>query len=141
MQLFAVLELLDNQGEDEMYYKNKTHQKIFEEQVNGNPCKCPNEYLAALYLLTANRELWNAAKRVIGRKEINFSTIHPKEFTMNGYTVFIVAKDIYDGDTHITLKDICDRYLVPDKLFDLFLTAIQICRLGYTYTGIKKVFN
>ena len=58
-----------------MYYKNKTHQRIFEEQVNGNPCKCPNEYLAALYLLTADRELWNAAKRVIGRKEIDFPTI------------------------------------------------------------------
>lgn len=124
-----------------MYYKNKTHQRIFEEQVNGNPCKCPNEYLAALYLLTADRELWNAAKRVIGRKEIDFPTIRPKEFTTNGYTVFIVAKDIYDGETHITIKDICDRYLVPDKLFELFVTAIHICRLGYTYTGIEKVFN
>lgn len=124
-----------------MYYKNKTHQIIFEEQVNGNPCKCPNEYLAALYLLTADREQWNAAKRVIGRKKIDFAQIRTKKFTTNGYTVFIVAKDIYHGETHITLKDICDRYLVPDKLFDLFLTAIQICRLGYTYTGIEKVFN
>lgn len=124
-----------------MYYKNKTHQKIFEEQVNGNPCKCPNEYLAALYLLTADRELWRAAKYEIERKVIDFSKIRPKEYTTNNYTVFIVAKDIYHGETHITLKDICDRYLVPDKLFDLFLTAIQICRLGYTYTGIEKVFN
>lgn len=72
---------------------------------------------------------------------IDFSKIRPKEYTTNNYTVFIVAKDIYHGETHITLKDICDRYLVPDKLFDLFLTAIQICRLGYTYTGIEKVFN
>lgn len=124
-----------------MYYKNKTHQRIFEEQVNRNPCKCSNHYLAVLYLLTADRELWNAAKRVIERKEIDFSAIRPKEFTTNGYTVFIVAKDIYDGETHITLKDICDRYLVPDQLFELFVTAIHICRLGYTYIGIVKVFN
>ena len=124
-----------------MYHKNKTHQRIFEEQVNGNPCKCSNEYLAALYLLTADRELWNSAKRVIGRKEIDFSTIRPIEFTTISYTVFVVAKDIYNGETHITLKDICDRYLISDKLFELFVAAIHICRLGYSYLGIKKVFN
>lgn len=78
-----------------MYYKNKTHQRIFEEQVNGNPCKCPNEYLAALYLLTADRDLWRAAKYEIERKVIDFSKIRPKEYTTNNYTVFIVAKDIY----------------------------------------------
>ena len=77
-----------------MYYKNKTHQRIFEEQVNGNPCKCPNEYLAALYLLTADRDLWRAAKYEIERKVIDFSKIRPKEYTTNNYTVFIVAKDI-----------------------------------------------
>lgn len=49
--------------------------------------------------------------------------------------------ELFYGETHITLKDICDRYLVPDKLFELFVTAIHICRLGYTYTGIEKVFN
>jgi len=127
--------------DNEMYYKNKTHQIIFEEQVNGNPCKCPNEYLAALYLLTADRDLWRAAKYEIERKVIDFSKIRPKEYTTNNYTVFIVAKDIYDGETHITLKGICDRYLVSDKQFDLFVTAIHICRLGYPYTGITKVFN
>ena len=99
------------------------------------------EYLAALYLLTADRDLWRAAKYEIERKVIDFSKIRPKEYTTNNYTVFIVAKDIYDGETHITLKDICDRYLVSDKQFDLFVTAIHICRLGYPYTGITKVFN
>ena len=113
-----------------MYYKNKTHQRIFEELVNGNPCKCPNKYLAALYLLTADRELWNATKYEIKRKTIDFSKIRPKEYTTYNYTVFVVAKDIYHGGTHITLKEICDRHLVPDKLFELFLTAIRICRSG-----------
>ena len=112
-----------------MYYKNKTHQRIFEEQVNSNSFKCSNEYLAALYLLTADRELWSATKRVIGRK-IDFSKIRPKEYTTNNYTVFVVAKDIYHGGTHITLKEIGDRHLVPDNLFELFLTAIRICRSG-----------
>ena len=141
MRPFAVLESLDNREGEKMYYKNKTHQRIFEEQVNRNPCKCSNRYLAALFLLTADRVLWNAAKYVIERKEIDFAQIRPKEFTTNGYTVFIVAKDIYDGETHITLKDICDRYLVPDQLFELIVTAIHICRLGYTFIGIEKVFN
>jgi len=124
-----------------MYYKNKTHQRIFEEQVDRNPCRCSKEYLAALYLLTADRELWNATKHVIERKEIDFTQIRPKEFATNGYTVYTVAKDIYTGETHITIKDICDRYLVPDKFFALFVTAINICRLGYAYTGIRKLFN
>ena len=73
--------------DNEMYYKNKTHQIIFEEQVNGNPCKCPNEYLAALYLLTADRDLWRAAKYEIERKVIDFSKIRPKEYTTNNYNL------------------------------------------------------
>ena len=89
-----------------MYYKNKTHQKIFEEQLNGNPCKCPNEYLATLYLLTADRDLWRAAKYEIERKVIDFSKIRLKEYTTNNYTVFIVAKDIYHGgNSHSGFKD------------------------------------
>lgn len=58
------------------------------------------------------------------------SLVNKKSTAVIQYTVFIVAKDIYDGETHITLKDICDRYLIPDKLFELFVTAIHICRLG-----------
>lgn len=80
-------------------------------------------------------------KYVAERKEIDFSLIKPKKFTTNRYTVFIVAKDIYTDSTHITIKDICDRYLVPDKLFELFVTALHICRFGFAYTGIEKKFN
>lgn len=124
-----------------MYYKNKVHQKIFNKQAERNPCKSSNKYLAAVYLLTADRELWNTAKYEVERKDINFSKLKPKELSAEGYTIFVVAKDIYIGDTHITIKDICDRYLIPDKLFELFVTAIHICRFGCSYTDIKKSFN
>lgn len=124
-----------------MYYRNQTHKKIYEEAINRNPCRCPNEYLAAIYLLSANKKLWKATKYVAERKEIDFSLIKPKKFTTNRYTVFIVAKDIYTDSTHITIKDICDRYLVPDKLLELFVTALHICRFGFAYTGIEKKFN
>lgn len=124
-----------------MYYKNKIHQKIFEKKVIGNPCKCPNEYLATLYLLAADQELWMVSKRKIGSKSIDFDEIRPRNFTTNRYTLFLVAKDIYTGEMHITFQDLCNRYLVPDTLFELFITAIHIQRLGYPYIGIEKAFT
>lgn len=127
--------------EKQVYYKNVIHQQIFENRVNRNPCRCSNKYLAALYLLTANKELWDASKQIIGRKSINFSRIIPKNFTATGYTLFTVAKDIYVGEIHITIKDLCDRQLVSDQLFDLFLSAFYISRLGYAYIGIEKAPN
>ena len=124
-----------------MYYKNQTHQRIFEDWITRSPYKCSNKYLAALYLLTADRELWRTVKWDVQRKSINFSLICPKRVSINSYTIFAVAKDIYNGETHITIKDVCDRQLVLDKMFDLFVTAIHICRFGYSYIGINKVFN
>ena len=124
-----------------MYYRNTIHQKIFEEQIHRNPCKCPNEYLAALYLLTADKEVWDASRSGIDRKVIDFTKIRHKDFTTYRYAVFIIAKDIYICETHITLKELCDSYLIPDRLFKLIITAIYIGRFGYPYIGIEKAFN
>lgn len=124
-----------------MYYRNKAHQKRFEKLMSENSCRCSGGYLAGVYLLTSDEQLWKAVKYLLEEKVIDFSKIYVRDFTTNSYTIFTVAKDIYSGETHITLQDICDEYIVHEKLFNLFITALYICRFGYTYIGIEKVFN
>lgn len=124
-----------------MDYKNDIHKRIFEDQIAKNPCRCGNEYLAALYLLTADKTLWNASKHVIENKIIDFTLIDIKGISTYGYTLCKIAQDIYLGTAHITLKAICCKYVVSDLMFKLIITALSIGRPGYDYIGIDKKFN
>lgn len=126
--------------ENTMYYRNETHKRIYEEQITRNPCKCSNEYLSAIYLLTSNKKLWDETKYKICKKEIDFRKIRPDNFSVTSYTLFSIAEDIYSGTAHIVLNDVGDKYVISEQIFDLIITAIYICRKGYKFIGIEKPF-
>ena len=124
-----------------MFYKGKIHKLVFEEQVNRNNAKSSNEYLAALYLLCAEKGLWDVAKHSVTKRTIDFEAVGRHSLTPYGYLLYKTAQDIYTGSVHLTLKDVCDKYLVGEKMFEMFLTALRIGRGGYSYIGISKVFK
>lgn len=124
-----------------MFYKGKVHKIIFESQVNKNNTKNSNNYLAALYLLCAEKELWNVAKYKVTRREINFKAIGCNTLSVYGYTLYKMAQDIYTGSIHLTFRDVCNKYLINDKMFEIFQTALRICREGYSFIEFTKTFN
>ena len=50
-----------------MKYKNETHQLIYKTYLIASPYKYPKKSLAAIFLLSADRELWRRAKKVIDK--------------------------------------------------------------------------
>ena len=38
-------------------------------------------------------------------------------------------------------KELCDKYLISDRYFELIITAMHIRRYGYDYLPIKRTFN
>ncbi len=124
-----------------MYYKSRVHRIIYEDQIIKNNTKCSEEYLAAVYLLCAEKELWKVARYAISKRTIDFEEIGRHSLSLYGYSLYKTAQDIYTGSTHLTLKDIRDKYLIGEKMFEMIITALRIGREGYSFIGISKVFN
>lgn len=124
-----------------MYYLGKAHQYKFERAVKKNPHKCPKEYLAVMYLLCADHDLWLNTLGVMNDKTIKFSAYKHQDLTVEQYALFRAAQDIYTGSTYINLQDLGDRYSISEKIFEAILVALRIARRGYSYLDIEKPFN
>ena len=125
-----------------MYYKNKAHEIIFKTYIVKCPYKLPPRTLAAIYLLSADRDTWRRAKKCIEKKEVKFDNISLYDCSVYGYTLIKTALDIYDmNEMHINLFDLSDKYLISNKTFDLTVQAMRIARNGYEETDINKKFN
>ena len=124
-----------------MTYRNDTHATLYKTFVVLCPHKLSNRFLAALFFLSANRELWNGAKKAIEGKNIDFERIDKKDMGCYAYTLLCLAKDFYTGSTHATLYDIGNIHLFSDQTVELIVSAIGISRKGYEYIGINKQFD
>ena len=114
-----------------LYFRNKVHEHIYTEIVAGNPRKCSNEYLAALYLLTADGYLWKEAKSKVSQTKILIKEINIRNIGSSRYSLVKLASDILKKSSCLTVKNIFDTFHVPDKMYRLIVTAIRIGRCGY----------
>ena len=121
-----------------MKYKNETHQLIYKTYLIASPYKYPKKSLAAIFLLSADRELWRRAKKAIDKKKIFFDRIDKKGLGTYAFALLHLASDICDGTQYVSLRDLADPYLISDLTYMLIVEAIAICRDGYEYIGINK---
>lgn len=111
-----------------MFFRNEIHKKVFQKQMSklkGNPS---NQYVAAIYLLCADKKLWDFAKHIVGENIIDFKRLEYTSLSPRGYTLFRIAQDIYTGTTHIKIIELCNRYVVTADIFKLITTAIWLGR-------------
>lgn len=85
---------------------------------------------AAVYLLSADRFLWSRALEAIDREGIHFTRIHIHGVDLEGYVLFYMARDLYQGSRHIRLSELTDPELVSDRAFERIMTACVIRRYG-----------
>ena len=93
---------------------------------------------AALFLLTADEELW---QRVLWHFDssgfdfpaIRLSGIHPKL-----YSIYQAAKTISVGGDNIVIEDLAFSELVSDRAFRLILGALLLCRYGEVVLNLER---
>ncbi len=115
-----------------MEFKNEKHRERFTEFVKANiakPYRIRYEYMAALFLLSANAKLWVQMKNGITPNSVDFS--ESVQTSADGYTLYRTAKEIYNSsDEGITVSELCDDELVSDEIFGVIITGLEICRNG-----------
>ena len=112
-----------------MIYRGKAHEEIFKSAVESS-LDSDNAMLSALYLLTADKLLWSKVRHAVGSKSVDFSAIRLGNLSTDAYTLFMTARDLYEGTKHISVSDIADREIVSHKLFGILCHAMAIRRYG-----------
>lgn len=112
-----------------MMYRGNAHKEMFESAIERS-LSSDNAILAALYLLTADKYLWSKVRRSVKSSAVDFSAVRLGNVSPDAYTLFMTARDLYEGTKHITISDIADRNIVSHKMFGILVNAMAIRRYG-----------
>ena len=113
-----------------MIYRDDRHHHTFEKEVAMRPESISRALLAALYLLTADRNLWNQVRDQISLRRMYVEDMRPKNLTGTSYVYFSAAKDILTGSRNIQLMEITDPALLSMKSYMILCTALAIRAFG-----------
>lgn len=115
-----------------MIYRNEMHQFLFEEAMRSRD-RHDKELMAALYLLSSDRHLWQIVRLHIVRNDIRFDEVTLPQMTMDHYTIYRTAMDLYsytDDGAYLSIRDLSDPLLMPHVIYNLIVNAIAIRRFG-----------
>ena len=112
-----------------MTYRGNAHKEMFSAAIEKS-LTSDSAMLSALYLLTADKYLWSKVRRCVRSADIDFSAVRLGDVSPDAYTLYMTARDLYEGTKHITVSDIADRNIVSHKMFGVLVNAMTIRRYG-----------
>lgn len=95
-------------------------------------------YLAAIYLLTSNEDLYHRAANCFCRCGLEVAYATTRGISAHNYALLSAARDIYSETTGLTLTDLSSKELVDELAFSLILNAMLIARYGPAVLGIRE---
>ena len=113
-----------------MIYRDDRHHHTFEKEAAMRPESISRALLAALYLLTADRNLWNQVRDHISLRRVYVEDMRPKNLTGTSYVYFAADKDILSGSHTIQRMEIADPALLSMKSYLILCTALPIRAYG-----------
>ena len=121
------------EADKELIFRSMKHRNSFYSLLMGKRAKAlqhtPN-YAAAVFLLSADEELWDRVCKNVLDTGIYFDRIRLGGVTLEQYILFHAAKDVYNGTKHIRLSELTDRDLIPDEILRLIVNAFVIEKCG-----------
>ena len=114
----------------DMIFQNNRHRQIFEaERLSMR--KPGKKALAVLYLLTADKALWQKTKPFLTRNgRIDVKGVSLGDISTDGYAPWKAAKEIQTGEKQISLCELADSNVISDNAFRLIVQAVTIARFG-----------
>lgn len=85
---------------------------------------------AIIFLLTTNEVLWNITENAVCLNGFDFSNIHLRQISTEGYALYQTAKTIWSGKEYIRISEIADRELIDDASFKIITNASLIAKYG-----------
>lgn len=114
-------------------FRNYFHRKNFAEYIspkNSDYYSNRSEFIAAVFLLSADKFLWERSKSALTRYSINFDSIDLSGISTEGYALYKAAKAVYNGDSGISLGELCDWTLIDDPVALTIFEGVMLRRNG-----------
>lgn len=120
---------LKESEDTDMSYRNNYHRRAFNSAIQK---KDTENYalLSALYLLTANHDLWQCTREYISGNMVCFEQIALHNCTEDQYDLYCAAKDLYLGTKHMNIADLADARQISSKTFAVICNAMAVRRFG-----------
>ncbi|MBQ8400950.1 MAG: hypothetical protein IJX14_03380 [Clostridia bacterium] len=96
------------------------------------------KYYAAVYLLTADEDLYKRCSRCFMRSGISFRNVRIQGIGTFGYTLLAYAKKLYGGMTDLPMGELLDDETIPQEEFTLIVNAMMIVKHGTDIFKIDK---
>lgn len=87
-------------------------------------------YFAAMYLLTANEQLYSSTRDCFVPDGLKFEFAYLYGISTGNYTLLSAARDIYADSTKVSLSDLARTEVVDTLSFSLIVNALLIARYG-----------
>ena len=116
-----------------MRFKNYYHRKNFAKYIspkNSDYYSNRSEFIAAVFLLSADKFLWERSKSALTRYSVNFDSIDLSGISTEGYALYKAAQSVYNGDSGISLGELCDWTLIDDPMALTIFTGVMLRRNG-----------
>ena len=114
-------------------FKNSLHRKAFVKYISENISNlycCRREYIAALFLLSADKFLWKRSQSAVTGYSVNFESLNLRGISLEGYALFTAAKAVYCGGADISLNELCDVNLIDDSTVLTIFAGVMLVRNG-----------
>jgi len=134
------LKLLSNRFTGQLFL-NHNHKERFYHLIEKQDIDIEERlqsYLAAIFLLTADEILWDISESAVCLHGFDFSQIHLRQISTEGYALYQTAKTIWSGKEYIRISEIADRDLIDDTAFKIIINASLIAKYGADVFSIKK---
>lgn len=124
-----------------MIFQNNRHKQIFETErlYLRKPSK---KALSVLYLLTADKALWQKTKPFLtGNGKVDLKGVHLGDVSTDSYALWKAVKELQTGEKQISLCELADRGIVSDNAFRLIVQAVSIAHFGTSILNNAEVHH
>ena len=121
-------------------FKNYNHRKNFTGYIspkNSDYYSNRSEFIAAVFLLSADKLLWERSKSAFSRYSVNFSSIDLSGISTDGYALYKAARAVYNGDSDISLSELCDWTLIEEPTMLTIFAGVILLRNGIAVLNLK----
>lgn len=114
-------------------FRNSYHRKTFTGFISENvknPYYSRSEYIAAVFLLSADKFLWTRSQSALTGHSVDFENIDLTGISTDGYALSKAAKSVYNGSADISLNELCDIDLIGESAFQTIFSGALLLRNG-----------
>lgn len=122
---------------EQNYFLNEGHRQRWED-VRYICYRMSDRNKAALFLLTAYRDLWRRVRWKFDDNGIDFQSVKIAGIESDLYSVYQAAKAIATDSKNITFADLASPDLVTDEAFRLIICALLLAKYGDAILNLKE---